>query len=170
MKIILIGFMGSGKSTVGQCLAQLQGHRFYETDVIGLQSSDRLSIAEIFEKDGEPAWRACELVACRQLSPIAHGVIATGGGMVQSAPCMDHLRATGGKVVYLSASFDMLRTRVTADRENARPLFMDIEKARALYDRRIALYANYADLTVDVTDKKPEEIARAIIQLIMEKR
>jgi shikimate kinase len=169
MKIILIGFMGSGKSTVGQCLAQFQNMRFYETDALALARSTRASISDIFTHDGEPVFRAYEREIADQLSHLSAGVIATGGGMVTQKVCIDALRQNGGVVIYLHAAFELLQTRVLSDHQNTRPLFQKTDKARALYDARLDLYHLSADHVLPIHDKKPEEIAREIAQLVMRK-
>lgn len=169
MKIILIGFMGSGKSTIGQCLAQFQNMRFYETDALALARSTRATISDIFTHDGEPVFRAYEREVADQLSHLSAGVIATGGGMVTQKVCIDALRQNGGVVIYLQAAFELLHARIRSDHENVRPLFQKTDKARALYDARLDLYHLSADHVLPIHDKKPEEIAREIVQLVMGK-
>lgn len=165
MKISLIGFMGSGKSTVGQSLAQFLNLRYYEMDQMILSASDRESISEIFTLDGELRYRELEIVVAKQLGSITDGAISCGGGIIMNKINLDYLKSQSGKAIYLQAPFDLLAARVSQDANNIRPLFQDVEKARKLLQLRAPLYESYSDVTITVADKKPEDIVREIIRL-----
>lgn len=163
MKIILIGFMASGKSVVGRMLAHLLETPLIETDERVVAASKRQSVKEIFAIDGETAFREMEIELARSLRSVADAVIATGGGAVMNKIILDYLRANG-TVVFLAASFQAILQRIR--KENTRPLFTDRESLKKLYDTRLPLYRAYADAIVS-TDGKPvagiaEEVIRAV--------
>lgn len=118
MKIYLIGFMGCGKSTIGRELADLLGYAFVDLDE-HIEAQGR-SIAEIFETEGEKAFRDLERDALAQLSGMVDTVIATGGG----TPCfhdnLEWMQATG-MTIYLNTAPDVLFERLKTETEH-RPL------------------------------------------------
>lgn len=93
--IYLLGFMGSGKSTVGQLLARALGWRFIDLDTV-IEAGQGLSIRVIFENSGEPFFRQIEHVALREASKTEPAVIALGGGTFAQTPNVDFIRDTGG--------------------------------------------------------------------------
>lgn len=167
MKVSLIGFMGSGKSTIAACLSQYLSLRCYEMDQMILNESGRDTIPQIFELDGEIAFRELEISAARKLSHIAAGVVSCGGGIVQNKICIDYLRQTRGKIVYLHADFPLITERIMSDGTHSRPMFQNTPQAHALYTLREPLYRAYADVTVDTRDLKPEDIARQIASRVL---
>lgn len=141
--IVLIGMPGSGKTTVGQMLAQRLSRAYCDTDTLIEAAHGR--IADIFAKQGEAAFRAFELAAARQAAARARTVISTGGGVVLTPAAMEALRETG-VVVYIDRPLELLLDEVeTADR----PLLADgRQRLTALFSQRSALYRQYADITV----------------------
>lgn len=164
MKVILIGFMGSGKSIVGRTLAHLIEEPFIEMDELVLNASKRTTIPEIFTKDGETAFRELEIEAARSLMALQNGVVSTGGGVVMNKIIIDYLRVNA-RVIFLEASFQIVLERI--GEEKTRPLFTDRRSLKKLYDLRLPLYRAYADAIVQ-TDGKPigavtEEIRRLLL-------
>jgi shikimate kinase len=156
-RVVLVGFMGSGKSTVGRVLAQQLGWGFVDMDERIEERTGR-RIAEIFREQGEPAFRREELAVARELQSAAKRVIATGGGAFAEDATREALR-TGAYTVWLAADFEALARRVPTD--GSRPLAADREIMRGLLVQREASYRS-ADLIVDAMDT-PEAIAGLIV-------
>lgn len=160
--IVLIGMPGSGKSTVGQIVAERLSLEFADTDALIEAQHGRIS--DIFEVQGEAAFRDMELVTARQSAQRQNTVISTGGGMVQTSAAMDVLKETG-IVAYIDRPLDMLLQEV--DISN-RPLLADgRQQLITLYNRRHALYRQYADLTV-VNDGTAQQCAKDLLSKLEE--
>lgn len=140
--IILIGMMGSGKSSVGQAIAKSSAMPFIDTDEMIVQRQD-MGISHIFECYGEAYFRKLEAEMAAQAAAMDHMVIATGGGMVINEQNMAALGASG-LVVYLRCSINCLHSRLIGD--ESRPL---LEKLEDILAQRAALYEKYSDLIVD---------------------
>lgn len=164
LSIYLIGMMGSGKTTVGQILAQQLGYRFFDTDVL-IERVTNKTINEIFATEGEEKFREIESQILGQLSAYTKSVVATGGGIVLKPQNWSYLRQ--GLVIWLDASVDLLIRRLTED--NTRPLLKESnlqEKLVSLLEQRQSLYAE-ADLRIPIEiDHSPEEIVSQIQQKI----
>lgn len=161
--IVLIGFMGSGKSTVAEMLSKKLQRRRIETDGEVLVSSKRKSIADIFAQDGEMAFRELELKIASSLKDVNDTVISTGGGMVVNKLCIDYLKRNG-IIVYLETSFEAIEKRLEGD--DTRPLFSDLDKARKLFGFRKHLYEEYADIRITTDNQTAEEITNSIMEQI----
>lgn len=134
--------MGSGKSTIGALLAEQLGYHFIDTDAL-IEKQEGQSVAEIFRDKGAAHFRKLEKALVDEL-PSENAVIACGGGL----PCFGDLLLTikkKGVVVYLKANPDNLYDRINTDTK--RPLLLDLEDFRALFDSREACYEN-ADVVV----------------------
>lgn len=192
-RIVLIGFMGSGKSSVAKELSHLLSLPALDLDEL-IEESAELSIPEIFSKFGEPHFRELEREAAWLLAEEREILIASGGGVVEYPETMRALgvkglppaTAMGGQgiegqglagteplptiFVYLKTSFEQVLARLTPDGRGLpaapRPLFEDLEKARERYDRRLALYEKYANLTVETDEISAHEVARLIAQKV----
>ncbi len=166
MKISLIGFMGSGKSTVGRLIAGKLNIKLIEMDELLLELSGFDSINEIFEKHGETRFRELEIDTAKTLAKQEDCVISTGGGVVMNKIIIDYLKKSNDKaiVVFLNTKFETLSERLEGD--TSRPLFQNTQKAKNLYDFRLPLYEEYADAEVTTDNKPPEKIAAEIIDLI----
>lgn len=161
--IVLIGFMGSGKSTVAGLLSQKLEKDLVETDMMVVARSGRNSIKDIFAMDGEIRFRELELKSAHDLSNRSGAVISTGGGMVINKLCMDYLKQNG-VVIYLETQFDVIEKRLKGD--NTRPLFSDLDKARKLFGFRKHLYEEYADIRITTDNQTAEEITNSIMEQI----
>lgn len=157
---MLVGFMGAGKSTVGPLLADRLQMRFVDTDEL-VERQTASTIAEIFERDGEEAFRAVEHRAVRQAIRYGGRVIACGGGAILELRNHDALRSAG-PIVYLKASARVLRDRLQGSAD-ARPLLRAQGAFEKLLLARERAYASAADLTVNA-DAEPEEIVEQIVK------
>ena len=168
MNIILIGFMGSGKSTVGKELASKLQRSFVDSDAwIEVQAG--ASISRIFESEGESVFRKWEQQFVHQLNN-TNGIIACGGGL----PCFNDLMAElkqKGTVVYLKATVETLVGRLKSERED-RPLLnmvSDVEIAQEITTRlenREPVYLQ-ADLTIETDGKTTGKIVDELVALIL---
>lgn len=143
--IILCGFMGSGKTVVGKELAKIMGRRFVDTDEL-VEKKQGIPIKAIFEAYGEDYFRELEHKVCCETAELKNCIISTGGGAVTYARNVEELKK-GGRIVFLDTDFETVCERIGTG--TTRPLFQDIQKARALYDERYPKYLEAADVTVD---------------------
>jgi shikimate kinase len=161
--LILVGFMGSGKSSVGRLLATQLGFQFVDTDALVVQATG-MQISDLFGQFGEEFFREREAEALHSLVGREGLVVATGGGIVTRECNMPVLRSVG-LVVALSASEDVIFERVS--RNNKRPL-LHTPNPRATVSELLAdrepLYAAAAAFIVDTSDKTHAEVADAILQ------
>jgi shikimate kinase len=166
--IVLIGFMGSGKSSAGRALAARTGWPRYDTDEM-IAARYGLSIAEIFAQYGEEAFRAAETEALAQV-PERAAIVGTGGGVVLRAENIECLRRLG-LIVHLNADEETLFER--ASRRQTRPLLQTANPRQTLSELlrvRAPLYLQAADLTVDTSELRHEEVADQILEQIAEVR
>jgi len=165
--IILVGYMGSGKSTVGQALAKERGMRFLDTDA-AIEEAEGYSIREIFEERGEKAFRDLETEYLRRLkATTVNTVIATGGGIVLRNENRELLKRTG-RVIWLKASAEETLSRVKSD--TGRPLLDSASEAelagkieRMLRERTPAYGAAASDI-IETDGKTVPEIVSGIIK------
>lgn len=163
--VVLIGFMGTGKTSVGRLLASRLGCAFHDLDR-RIEERCGMSIPAIFAQHGEPYFRAREKEAVREAAARANLVIATGGGTVKDPENVALLRRSG-ILVALTADVDTILQR-TASR-GARPVLDSADEGdrRAaivqLLAERQSLYEG-ADITVDTGVRAPLEVAEYIVQ------
>lgn len=156
--LVLIGFMGSGKSTIGAHLAQNLDRFLLDTDLI-LQSTFSLSIDEFFIRYGEAEFRKQEGKLVEWLSTNAKDVIiATGGGM----PIFHNVRQMG-MVVFLSLEFEEILMRLDSTQIAKRPLFKDKNQAYELFLERKEFYKKSADIIINANQTK-EQIVKEILE------
>ncbi|MCE9559364.1 MAG: shikimate kinase [Armatimonadetes bacterium] len=159
---ILVGMMGSGKSTVGRQLAELAGRQFVDTDVL-LQNRFGRSISQVFNIYGEAAFREHETSILRSVSDQEGGILSTGGGIVQRDENWEELRRLG-KVIFLNVPTELLVRRLTISKRR-RPLLETEnweEKLAALVAERLPMYQR-ADLVFDVQE---EDLRQTAVQLL----
>ena len=161
--IYLIGMMGSGKSSTGKVLAGLARMAFVDLDD-EIESQTRMTINEIFEKKGEPFFRAEEKKTLNRVALEMNTVVATGGGLVLDPANGAKMRQTG-RVIYLAASFETLWARVKDKRD--RPLIAVSDPKATflkLYEARRPLYEAAGVGRAETDGKSPEEVAEKIFE------
>lgn len=163
--IVLIGFMGSGKSTVGRELQQRLGYPLVDMDQVIEQRAGK-PITAIFEDQGEPVFREMETALLRELADPAapRRIISTGGGVVGSEENRALLRSMG-YVVWLDAPVGVIVERTSKSRQ--RPLLHVVnpeEKIRALMETRQPLYQETAHLKLDTAGLDSGELATGILE------
>ena len=161
--IVLTGFMGSGKTTVGKLLSERYGYTFIDTDQY-IEEKCGCTIAELFSKKGESYFRQLETDILKELNAsLTHAVLSTGGGLPLREENAAEL-ATLGTVIYLQITPEEVISRLSGD--NTRPLLSGDDpeqKVRDLLTYRTPLYERAADLTIPVTKLTPEYIVEEII-------
>jgi len=162
-RVVLVGPMGAGKTTVAALLAQRWGATVRDTDsdIVAAQGRE---ISDIFVDDGEAAFRALEREAVARALAEHDGVLSLGGGAVLDAGTRDLLAAH--TVVFLQVGLSDAVKRVGLG--TSRPLLMGNVRARvkALLDERTPVYASVATHTVDTDGRTPDEVADAIEALL----
>ncbi len=151
--IILIGFMGCGKSTVGKKLAGSLHYEFMDTDTV-IEETYGKKISRIFEEDGEEAFRKAETRLLERLEKEADGVvIATGGGMPMREENVRYLHKIG-TVIFLKAKIETLLERLQNDTERPLAAGEDREqRLRTLYEKRLPIYEKAAEVCLDTDGK-----------------
>lgn len=166
--IVLIGFMGTGKTAIGTRLASNLNREFIDTDR-EIERITGMTIRDIFVKYGEVRFRSEEALLSQKLARRENLVIATGGGMVLNPDNLKALRENG-IMVRLKATPEEIYKRVKRKRQN-RPLlgknFTVEDIARMLEEREP--YYSQADLEVDTGDKDPDQIVQIIIDYLKER-
>lgn len=162
--LFLVGFMGSGKTTVGRQLAARLGWNFIDLDEHIEQHLGR-TIPQIFADHGETYFRQVESERLEEIlagTPDRPTVIALGGGTIAQPANLARIRAQGGITVWLSCPLEELRRRCS--RMTNRPLFRDAASFQALYEQRLPHYQQ-ADFTVDAGRDAPNQVAERILAL-----
>ena len=160
-QIYLLGFMGSGKSTVGELLSRELQWPFIDLDTV-IEAGQGVSIAEIFERSGEPFFRQLERAALAEVVKTEPAVIALGGGTFVYEANLELIRETGGATIWLDCPAETLRQRC-ATMQN-RPLFRDPESFLRLLDLRLPYY-RMAEFRVATEGLGPREVAEQILRL-----
>jgi shikimate kinase len=160
--IALVGFMGAGKTTVGQALAEQLGWRFADLDQL-IEAREGRTVLQIFEQDGEPGFRELERIAVAQVLASNSGslVLAVGGGAFVSERIREILRANQVPAIWLDAPSDELFRRCEQPGV-VRPLRRDRLQFQELYEQRLSSYRQ-ADLHVITTDKEVSRLVEEII-------
>ena len=153
MAKVLLGFMGAGKSTIARGL----DYDFVDMDAL-LEDRLGMTIARFFEEKGEAAFRQIEEEVLADLLKTDQ-VVSTGGGVVISQKNRDLLKQNPENI-YLKADFETLYQRISDDKDNQRPLFLNNSKEdlAAIFNERQAWYEEVASQIVDVSRLSPEEI------------
>lgn len=158
--IVLIGMPGAGKSTLGIVLAKILNYDFIDADLVIQNQCDR-TLQKLIDACGPEGFIQVENEILRELEA-SKSIIATGGSAVYSDEAMKHLTEIG-TVVYLQISFDELVSRLHDLQERGVVLKGGIGMSlRELYDERLPLYEQYAEVTVDVNDLSITAAARKV--------
>ena len=164
--IVLVGMMGTGKSTVGRLVARSLGRAFYDSDAM-IEARRHKTVAQLWEEGGEPAYRALETdVLGEALDARPAGVVAAAGGVVLAQVNRAVLRRVserGGVVVWLRAAPEVLAGRVHPG--DHRPLLREDPEGtlRRLAADRAAWYAEVADRVIDVGPMTADAVAQAVL-------
>ena len=161
--LILVGFMGTGKSTAGRLLARRLSFSFVDMDQV-IEEREGRPISAIFSQAGEPSFRRLERALVQELSARENLVIATGGGVVLNPENIRDFERTG-VVVCLTAKPEVILRRVAA--ENHRPLLEGDDKARRIMDllqQRRPLYEALPN-RVDTAEHSPEEVVARVLDI-----
>ena len=166
--VTLIGYRGTGKSTVAAALARRLGCPWWDADV-ELERVVGTSIAELVRERGEPTFRDQESVVLETLLGHTDGVLATGGGVILRPGNRERLRERGGCVVWLTAPGPVLRRRLAADPTTAsrRPGLTGADplaEIDAALSTREPLYRECAGVVIDTAQASPEEVIEAILR------
>lgn len=165
--IALIGFMATGKTSIGQALADNLGNEymFIETDQIIIEDAGK-SIPEIFSEDGEIRFREYEIEACKKASQLHKVVISCGGGIVLNKINIDYLKQNS-HIILLQATAEEIYKRAMKDGQDTRPV-IDKEDPKAEIEKvlifRKPFYETAAEIIIETTGKDLEVIVDEIIQ------
>ncbi len=161
--IVLIGFMGVGKGRTARLLAEETGRFAVDCDDL-IESFTNKKVKKIFAEDGEPSFRELERqVALWLRKHVRNTIISTGGGFFK-VPKFRKI----GTVVYLHSDFDQILEAIYAHpnvkkKIKKRPLLQNMESARALFEERLPLYRDIADIEIQVGARAVEEVVADII-------
>ena len=165
--VVLVGFMGCGKSTLGRLLAARLGWKFVDTDRLVEATAGR-TIPEIFGEFGESHFRALESEVVLGTCAGLRQVIATGGGAVLRDDNADAIRGAG-MVVWLTARVDVVSAR-TSRRIGARPLLETAEdplvRIHRILGERAPIYRRLADRIVDTSDRPPKQMVSELERVV----
>lgn len=170
MKIVLVGYMGSGKSTIGKEVAKIVGIPFYDLDKI-IEDTEKSSIKNIFSSKGEIYFRKIESEIFKTFMENNDDfILALGGGTPCYANNEQILKLEGVSSFYLKGSIDTLSNRLENEKSN-RPLLADLSKEelddyirKHLFDR--GYYYLQSKNTISIVDKSVEEISKEIVSLL----
>ena len=153
--IILTGFMGTGKSTIGRQLAKKLGYEFIDTDKV-IEARAGKTVTQIFQEDGEEEFRRREAELVQELAERQKLVIATGGGLVMNAQNVAALQRSG-RILCLTASPETILSRISRQ-PGSRPLLKDpypLQRIRALLAERAATYQQFHQIsTMEIGQKE----------------
>ena len=164
-RVILIGPMGSGKTTIGQLIAKRLGIAFRDTDQVVEEETGR-TVSDIFLEDGEDAFRLLEKGVLRNELLSDGTVLALGGGAPISMDAQSALRAIASPVVYLDISLATVAPRIGFNRD--RPLLLHNPRGQwqTLMEARRPIYESIADTVIDVNTKSETEIVDEILEVL----
>ena len=157
-KIYLVGFMGAGKTSVGRALAKRLDWRFADIDEL-IEARERLAVAEIFSRHGEPYFREAERAVLSAQTDTRHAVVATGGGTFVDALNRAAIKADGA-VVWLDVPLDRLIARIPQD--GRRPLANDRANFERLFHLRRSAYEQ-AHLRLDAGRAAVESLVDQLV-------
>ena len=164
--IALIGFMGTGKSTVGRIIAKRLNKNFIEMDDIIVEIAGK-SIPSIFEDDGEIVFREFEIQTCKKLSEKENTVISCGGGIILNKINLDYLNRSS-VIICLDANPDVIYKRTMEDGKEKRPLLSNpnpMKSIKDLLEYRKPLYDRATEHHIDTSSLNLEEVVDEVIRI-----
>jgi shikimate kinase len=172
MNVVLIGFRGSGKSTVGKALSDRLGREFIDCDA-WIEKRTGLTIREIFEQHGESHFRTLESQAIGELSAMDGKIIATGGGAALKYQNMQVFKRNGGKIFFLEVAAETAFHRIQEDAtsRSRRPALTDKDpftEVKEQIEFRRPYYLKGADITITTDGIRIEDIVVEILKHIQE--
>jgi shikimate kinase len=168
-RVILIGPMGSGKTTIGSLLAEKLGLAFRDTDHL-IEEQEEKPVSQIFLDQGEDAFRAIEKRVLRDELLTDGTILSLGGGAPISIDAQSALRATSSYIIFLDISLSTVVPRIGFNRD--RPLLLNNPRGQwqTLMEARRPIYEALADVTINVDDKSEEEIVTIALSSLEEAR
>ena len=164
VRIVLTGFMGSGKSTVGPLIAQRLGWQFIDADDV-IEADSGSTIAQIFAHKGERAFRDLEHATIARLASHEHLVLALGGGAIEREDTRNLLlNSSGTLLVHLEVELQTTLTRCSGT-EGTRPVLADHVNLAARYQRRLPLYRT-AHVNIRSDQLSPVQVATEVLKLL----
>lgn len=158
--VIFIGMPTSGKSTIGIVVAKRLGFQFIDTDLLIQEQEGRL-LSEIIREEGNDGFLAIENQVNRDVEA-THAVIAPGGSVIYCEEAMEHFKKIG-VVVYLKISYETLMKRIKDPRKRG-VVLAEGQTMQMLYEERIKLFEQYADIVIDEDDYEREEMTDRVIE------
>jgi len=162
--VILIGFMGTGKTEIGRELAQLKGLKLIDVDT-EIERLEKMSINDIFKYFGEEKFRAVETEMIEKVSREENVIISTGGGAVLKQQNMDTLKKTGIVICLMATPETILKRTGNSDERPLLKVEKPLEKINELLQFRMPYYEQ-ADIMINTEEKSPLQIAEEIIDKI----
>ena len=168
-RVILIGPMGSGKTTIGSLLAEKLGLAFRDTDHL-IEEREEKTVSQIFLDQGEDVFRAIEKKVLRDELLTDGTVLSLGGGAPISIDAQSALRAISSYIIFLDISLSTVVPRIGFNRD--RPLLLNNPRGQwqSLMEARRPIYEALADVTINVDDKSEEEIVTIALSSLEEAR
>ena len=168
-RVILIGPMGSGKTTIGSLLAEKLGLSFRDTDHL-IEEQEGKTVSQIFLDQGEDAFRAIEKRVLREELLTDGTVLSLGGGAPISMDAQSALRAIASHIIFLDISLSTVAPRIGFNRD--RPLLLNNPRGQwqTLMEARRPIYEAIAEATINVDDKSEEEIVTIVLSSLEEAR
>jgi shikimate kinase len=166
VRVVLTGFMGAGKTTVGALLAERLGWAFVDSDHL-VEKRSAMTVAEIFERRGEAAFRDMEAAAARDACRDEKLVLALGGGALEMAATRDFLASLPDTlIVFLEAPLETMLARCAGHAEGpVRPVLADRARLGQRWSQRLPWYRE-AHLTVDTRDRSPEAVVEHLLRVL----
>jgi shikimate kinase len=162
--IAFIGFMGSGKTTIGKRVSMILKREFIDMDDF-LVNREGMSINDIFATKGEAYFRKLESDLCKRFETPKGKIIATGGGVIKSPENIKSIKK-GSIIIYLKSTPEKINSNLQHD--NSRPLLAvedKLGKIREILAERQPIYEKYADYTIDVSDGNVEESIQSVLDI-----
>lgn len=171
MMLLLAGFMGAGKSTVGKLAGRNMGLLFVDLDR-EIEKRAGMSVRSVFERHGEKAFRMVESETLRRVLTRRNVVVALGGGVLGRSVNRKRIERCGEHVIYLHGGFSVLSSRIKRGSQGSRPVWArrGVGRQRLLFNNRAEVYRGMADETVVVNGKTARAVAQEVVQIVSGRR